>query len=336
MPRLLRRFGESLRQLPTTDLYFLNPLRAWRQYAPKGVLPPKVRRLAPNVYAVGATGVIVRYGREEDIDRLRRSGARQIVYVVDDDFAAGAADRRLPQRYREKLAAFAEGPWPVVRDTADVVIVPGTVLAHAYGPKARIVPPAWHLPPPPPRQPFTRSGAIELAYFGTGSHLSDLAEFAPAISEALDAHPKARLTLFAGEQAPEALRQHRQVTVRRQLSWWRYRRALPQMRFHLALYPLADTPFNRARSSNKLSEHALTGAASLMSPNPALREAAGSAIPGLFVEGGVETWAERLRHDLSDPEALHDRAEAVRAHLLAAPPLESSIEAWRAILAEVS
>ncbi len=60
------------------------------------------------------------------------------------------------------------------------------------------------------------------------------------------------------------------------MPWWLYRRALARMRFHLAIYPLGDTPFNRARSASKLYEHALVGAASLMSPIPALRDAAGA------------------------------------------------------------
>ncbi len=326
------RLREYLQRLPTTDLYFLNPLRTLRHAAANGRRLPRIRNLAPNVYAVGGTGVIVRYGAEADIERLRRAGARRIVYIADDDFDAGAKDTRLPPSYREKLAAFAEGPWPALRDAAEIVLVPGSILAAAYGQKARIIPPAWGRQPVP-QERFSPRGGLEVAYLGSGSHLPDLADCAPAIIEALEAHPNARLTLIAGRHAPDTLREHRQVKACRQMAWWRYKAALPRMRFHLALYPLADTPFNRARSANKLYEHALTGAASLMSPNPALSAAIGSAVPNVFVDR-PEDWPRRLMEDISDPEGLRRRAEETRQHIAAHDPLAESVRVWGEILAE--
>jgi hypothetical protein len=325
------RLREYLDRLPTTDLYFLNPLNAWRRG--DSARPPRVRNLAPHVYTVGRTGVIVRYGREADLDRLRRAGAKRIVYIVDDDFTAGAEDERLPPRYRERLAAFAEGPWPALRDAADTVIVPGSVLAAIYGEKARIVPPAWYLPPAG-LDHHRPSGPVEMVHLGTGSHGADLAMLAPVLAEALNASPDARLTLMCGARVPEPLAGHAQVKVRRPLSWWRYKLALPRMRHHLALYPLADTAFNRARSANKLYEHALVGAASLMSPIPALREAAGGDLATIFVEGDVSEWIGRLKAELADPQGLRQRAEATRARIAATNPLGAAARAWREILAE--
>jgi hypothetical protein len=331
-PRFTR---EYLDRLPTTDLYFLNPLRALRRTtAGRRGLPP-VQNLAPNVYAVGSTGVIVRYGREGDIDRLRHAGTKQLIYIADDDFAAGAKDEQLPGNYRKKLAAFAHGPWPKLRDAADIVIVPGSILAAAYGKKASIVSPAWHRPPASTEH--FRPGRIEIVHLGTGSHAADVAALAPTLADALSAYPHASLTLFSGERTPEPLRKHPQVRVRRPMAWWRYKLSLPRMRYHLALYPLADTAFNRARSANKLYEHALVGAASLLSPNAALREAAGQDLAHLFVEGGVREWASRLMADLADPEALRRRADATRGHIAADDPMARSTAAWRGMLAaEVS
>ncbi len=329
-PLVLR---EPFGRLPTTDLYFLNPLRALRRSAAGAHVPPP-RCLAPNVYAIGGTGVIVRYGSEGDIELLRRAGMRQLVYIIDDDIAAGAEDELLPTRYREKLDAFARGPWRTLREAADIVIVPGAVLAEAYGTKARILPPAWHGKPPPPHPPGG-SETIDIVHLGTGSHASDLTAVAPAIVDALSAHPHARLTLFTLAEPPLVLGGHKRVRLRRPMRWWRYKRALPRMRYHLALYPLAETAFNRARSANKLFEHALTGAASLMSPNPALRDAAGD-IPGLFVEDGVEEWARRLNADLADPGSIRQRAAETRERIEATAPLQNAMDAWRTILSEAN
>jgi hypothetical protein len=320
---------EYLDRIPTTDLYFLNPLAELKR---QGVRSPLPRYLAPNVYLVGRTGVIVRYGRADDIGRLRSAGAQRIVHIVDDDFAAGADDRSLPERYRMKLRTFVEGDWPALRAAADIVVVPGSVLAEIYGAKARVMPPAWDLPPASTEH-FVGAQRIEIVHLGTGSHRGDLDLIADCLAKLLEGYPRARLTLFAGDAAPRSLKTHRHVRLRRPLSWWRYKRALPRMRFHLALYPLVPTPFNTARSANKVFEHALVGAASLMSPNPALRAAAGSELREIFIEGGDDEWASRIETCLAKPGAMSSRVEATYARIIATDPLAAAARQWRDILA---
>lgn len=330
MPLLALR--EFFTRLPTADLYLHNPLAELGRHGGRVARP---RCVSPNAYLAGRTGVVVRYGRAADIGMLRQSGAARIVYIADDDFLAGADDRNLPERYRRKLGDFALRHWPALRDAADIVVVPGAVLAGQYGMKAQIMPPVWH-EAPAPLDHFADAPTIEMVHLGTGSHGADLAPLAPLLAGTLNEHPSLRLTLFAGDAAPAALKHHAQVRVRRPMPWWRYRRALPRLRFHLALYPLADTPFNRARSANKLYEHALVGAASLMSPNPALRDAAGSDLAAIFVEGGPEDWAKRLAALLARPSALREIAEAARMRILAAEPARRAADGWREILASES
>jgi len=320
--------GEYFDRLPTTDLYFLNPLAELRRMGANVAARP----VSPNVHLVGRTAVIVRYGRAKDLERVRRLGAQRIVYIVDDDLHAGGADPALPEPYRMKLRNFAERDWPALKSAADIVVTPGSVLAETYGPKARVIPPAWDLPPASSDH-FDTAEHIDLVHLGTGSHRSDLDMIAAPLARLLDRHPTARLTLFAGETAPGALRSHRHVRLRHPMSWWRYKRALPKMRFHIAVYPLASSPFNRARSANKLYEHAIVGAASLMTPNPALRAAAGPDVAQAFIEGDADIWEERIAVLLESPEAARRQVEATRAHIEATNPLASSAEQWREILA---
>jgi hypothetical protein len=316
---------DAFRRVPTADLYVLNPLRHLRRSDPAA---PPLKILAPNLYRIGRTGVIVRYGDVSDIDRLRTDGAKQIVYVADDDFAAGGADPHLPPHYRRRLKAFAEGAWPKLKRAADIVIVPGAVLRELYGAKALIVQPTWHRPPAS-LEHFSGS-RIEIAHLGTGSHSADFEPLSQVLADTLRVHPEARLTLFS-IAVPDALRGNKQVRLRRPMAWRRYRLALPRMRFHLALYPLRDTPFNRARSANKLFEHALVGAASLMSPNAALVAAAGSSAD-IFVEGDAAEWARRIEGDLADRDALRRRAETIRAQISANDSLDQAANTWRKIL----
>jgi hypothetical protein len=331
---LLSLVHDYVQRLPTADLYVVNPLRHLAVFGFHGDDLPKLRVLAPNLYAIGAVGIIVRYGKRADLDRLRRASARTIVYVVDDDFSAGAQDPNLPERYRARLAAFAEGDWPALRDAADHVIVPSRILAAEYGQRAQIMMPVWHRPPARTDH-FQASRFTEIAHLGTGSHRADLSPIANMLAYVLDNHPDVRLTLFAGNEVPDPLRGHTRVRSRPPMRWWRYRSALPRMRFHLALYPLQDTPFNRARSANKLFEHALTGAASLMSPMPALTEAAGE-LTGIFVSGDASEWRERVDADLADRDRMRRRSEAVRARIHALDPAGAAAQIWLKILSEVA
>jgi hypothetical protein len=323
---------ERFRRLPTTDLYVLNPLRELRRRHEKAISVPPLRHVAGNTFSIGRTGIVSRYGGGDDVARLEKLGVKSIVYVADDDFAAGAEDRTLPEKYRAKLAAFVEGGWPVLKQAADVVLVASPPLAAIYGDKARMVHPVWS---PPPRElgQFDRPKRFEIAHLGTASHRSEFAAFAPILAELLREHSHARLTFFSDGTPPAALDGHPQVRLRAPMAWWRYKLALPRMRFHLALYPLRDTPFNAGRSANKLFEHALVGAASLMSPIPALRDAAGPAGRAIFIEGDAEQWHQRIEADIADPEACRTRAEAARRRIAALDPAGAAAELWLDILA---
>ena len=320
---------EYLDRIPTTDLYFLNPLAELTRMGPD---VPRIRHLSGNVFLVGRFGVVVRYGDARDIERLSKAGAERIVYIADDDFTASLGDLGIPEPYRLKLKAFVEGGWSALTSAAEIVIVPGTALAEIYGAKARIMPPAWDLPPASSDH-FATLERIEIVHLGTGSHRGDLALLVAPLARMLERHGRARLTLFAGSAVPGSLRSHHHLRLKRPRAWWRYKRALPKMRFHLALYPLAPTAFNKARSANKLFEHAIVGAASMMSPNPALREAAGDKLGEIFVEGGVDEWAKEIETLIADRNALRQRVDQTRAHILEANPLARAAEAWREILA---
>jgi hypothetical protein len=325
---ILRALGDRFRRLPSTDLYVAHPLRRLRGEARGHDLPP-LHAIGGNAYLVGRTGILVRYGDARDLDALRRSGAARIVYVADDDFAAGAEDEGLPAAYRARLAAFVAGPWPDLVAAADTIIVSSPVLAASYGARTRVMRPAWHLPPPAAAH-FDGSTTFEIAHLGSASHRADLETIAPALAAVLRDHSDARVTIVSPGTAPGPLDGHPQVRAIRPMRWWRYRQALPRMRFHLALTPMRPTAFNRARSANKLFEHALTGAASLLTPNPALRDAAGSGL-AVFVEH-PEDWPGRLAAALADRSALRRLVEATRTEIAAADPLGAAADIWHDIL----
>ncbi|MDX1650376.1 MAG: hypothetical protein R3263_11035, partial [Myxococcota bacterium] len=96
--------------------------------------------------------------------------------------------------------------------------------------------------------------------------------------------------LSARHRVPAALARHPRIQRIPARGWSVYRAAMRGRRLHLALYPLMDTPFNRARSPNKLIEHGVVGAAPLYSRCwPEARRAAASGA-GLLLGNRATEW----------------------------------------------
>lgn len=248
--------------LPTTDLYFLNACanwlhRPWRRGA--------VRRIGSNTFTIADTLLLIRRDTPARMhDALSWRG--RVVYLVDDDIAAGGTCRHLPAEYRRRLARFhADWQLPLM-ERADMVVTTSPVLRSALEPVAngtRLLHPFW------PHQPaglnHFAQGETRLVHLGSGSHRRGLMQITPALLSTLDAEPDVRLTCFGRPGEHPALERHPRVSMLRPMRWWRYRRWIARQRFHIALYPLTDSPFDAARSANKLAEHAIVGAAGIYS-----------------------------------------------------------------------
>jgi hypothetical protein len=107
-----------------------------------------------------------------------------------------------------------------------------------------------------------------------------------------------------------ALDAHPRVHRERPQSWRRYRRSLAKRRIHLGLYPLPDTPFNQARSRNKLLEHAIVGAVGVYSRSwPTASELQGCAI---LAGPDAADWIAALSPYLEEPQSLRPLVQAAR------------------------
>jgi hypothetical protein len=96
-------------------------------------------------------------------------------------------------------------------------------------------------------------------------------------------------------------------------SWAIYRAGLTGRRYHLALYPLLTSPFNQARSVNKLIEHGVVGAGAIYSLGwPEAWRAAHSGA-GLVLHNRRGDWLAAILHLLDRPEDLRDLAAAALA-----------------------
>ncbi len=287
---------------PTADLYFVNACGDW--LAPAG----PVTRLAPGVFASDETLLVVRHwGRAGRLPERRRR-----IWLIDDDIAAALRDPGLPPGQRLKLALFEARHGRALRAMgADVVASSETLAARLGG--AQVLRPHWS-------EPLSdlahqgQGGRLRIGYLGSAVHRGDLAFLAPALRALLERHPEAELHLAANHDLGP-LDGHPRVRPFRETGWSAYRAALPGRRLHLALYPLLDTAANRARSTSKIVEHAVAGAAALYSEGwpEAARVARRGA--GIVLENDPEAWAAAASRLLSDGR--ERRAIAARGLALA-------------------
>jgi hypothetical protein len=324
----MRQFLESFRRIPSTDLYFLEPVR---RLAQSGVPIPRPRAISRHVYAFGEWAVVIRYAAARDFRAIERHGLRRLVYVVDDDFAAAAADLGLPGHYRQRLASFLSETWPELVRRADLVLASNTVVASRYGDRAVTTIPCWPIQPAM-LDHFDADTPLRVGLLGGASHVADVASIADDLVAVFKARRDVEIVDFSTGELSRRLTGR--PTRTRQTSWHRHKQVLAKTRCHLALYPLRPTAFNRARSVNKLLEHAITGAASLVNRFPALDDWPDLIDPRCIIDAPTApgVWRDRVHAMLDDRAGLRHhaargRAAAMRLH--SAPP---AMAFWQALV----
>ncbi|MFN3262390.1 MAG: hypothetical protein ACE37J_17735 [Pikeienuella sp.] len=281
--RLLARALTTLNS-PTADLYFANACADWLEAG-------LVTRYAPTVFASAATRLVIRH----DARAGRASLRPHHVYLIDDAIDLEGADSALSPYWRFKLerveraAAARFLPW------ARAVVVSADPLAamiRARAPEAdvRRLDPYWetgfadlsHHEAP---------GPFRVAFLGSQVHGPDFAPLAPVLRDFLEVWPEAELIVGGGHGR---LVQHPRARDLGAMGWADWRRALPGLRPHVALYPLAETPFNAARSLNKLIEHGIAGAAGLYAAHWTPSRRAAEAGAGLALGPDPREWRAAL------------------------------------------
>lgn len=106
--------------------------------------------------------------------------------------------------------------------------------------------------------------------------------------------PDARLTTFLNGHAPRSLRMLPNAIHLPMMEWTRYRAFVAENRFHVAIAPALDTPFNRARSISKLHDHAAFGAAGVYSHQQPFDRIVANGKSGLLLSNEPHEWRDTL------------------------------------------
>ena len=223
-----------------------------------------------------------------------------------------------------------------IRRFAGVAVVGSPALARLFQPvmETHLLRPYWserfagldHF------DEVDQGGWIDMAYLGSIVHRADLQFLLPVVRRLLARHARLRFHVPIRHRLPADLDDHPRVVRIPGIGWTAYRRQMAGRRFHLALYPLLDTPFNRGRSPNKLIEHAVIGAAPVYSES--WREGRRAAVhnAGLSIPNDPDCWFEAVS-DLVDAAGAMRRvatgAQALGRSLNSAPRQRAL---WRDLL----
>lgn len=286
------------RESPTADLYFQNAMQG------RGAT-----RHGPTVVASPAGTLVMRHaGRASPPQRKR------LVYLADDDIPGGLADASVPRLYRQKLAMLEAPCWQRMLREADLLVASSPLIAErmrASRAEVRLLRPYWSEGFAP--LDHHEDEKIDIAYLGSAVHRADLLFILPVIEAILGAEPRTHFHLAGRHLLPPRLACHPRVHRLPGRGWGEYRDAARGRRFHIALYPLLDTPFNRARSCNKLIEHGLTGAAPIYSSIwPEVRHVADGQ-SGLVCPNDLAHWMDAVSALIRDARGRRTVAEGAQA-----------------------
>jgi hypothetical protein len=236
----------------------------------------------------GAMVVFVRYvppGWAKLVAAVR-SRLHSLVFFMDDDVLDVRASKKMPWRYRLKLARFAAGRIGWLRRHNAELWVSTPFLGQKYAKwQPRLILPLPAAAPTNLRRVF---------YHGTASHDAEKRWLRPVVEEALRRDERLVFEIIGGQAVNRLYRGLPRVHVVHQMTWAAYQIFVAMPGRHVGLAPLLALPFNRARSYTKLFDITHCGAVGIYSPASACAEVVRDGVDGLVVGLDKAAWVEAI------------------------------------------
>lgn len=281
-------------QLPTTDLYFLNSCKELVKTHPFQKRP--FQRIGSNCFKHKDKVLIIRKDSKQVIEKILQTHDLKIFYLIDDNIWEGCNDTSLPAPYRKRLAQLVDQQVNKILPRAEQLIVSTEELTqYAKGSQStHILNPTW-VSNPPSSEHFT-SKEFKLVHLGTNSHLASFHFLKDVLNEILDTYPHVSFNYYSNSPLLGDLDKHPRVSRSRIMRWRKYKQTIGKKLFHLALYPILDTPFNRCRSLNKILEHTLSGCPGIYSDNWSYSKYVQHNHNGWSLMNSTKSWVDQISY----------------------------------------
>lgn len=296
-------------ELPTTSIYFSAAMQ--NEIGPLGSSRHAIWRISPNTFAIPDANrlqiLIIRKLDPEARSFLQRHPKASLLYLIDDNVWSGATDRALPHAYRKKLHALARSTVEPLMQQAEHIYTTSLTLQQRIGRQSTLIAPA--LVEAPAELDHHDERPLKLIFASTRSHLQDLAVIAEPLAKFLKQHPDCQLETFLGHHAPRTLYLSNALH-HPPLNWADYRKILRTRQFHIGLAPALQTPFNAARSHNKILEFSCFGAAPVYGQGTSFRYMAAANGAAIISDDFDGDWLALLNAFYQDRSTIRKIANA--------------------------
>ncbi|MTH62040.1 glycosyltransferase [Paracoccus litorisediminis] len=313
---LLRPFAA-----PTDELYILAPLRRLAETGQIDLRLVNTRdeQLTPakrlSLLSSGCSVIVSRYLPDEWIASLsqRRRHLADVFYVMDDIVTLAEDDPgMIPASYRQRMVGVAHGEFQTLLHLCSRLIVTSERLAQVYASdKTDLLTPPY-LSPCGDLDHLEDFSEIRIEYHGTQVHRDDLAFISPALVALCNRYHHVRVGVWMGRSAPEALRGHARIEIKKDVPWEDYKTAVGETRAHIALAPLLGKPYNQGKSFVKILDNARIGAVGLYSLRAPYMDVITHGENGFLLENDPRLWERTLRWLIEHPEDITRTAKAAQ------------------------
>lgn len=253
-----------------------------------------------------------------------------IVFDLDDSFLQIPFDHPDGADFRQTFPYFR---WMLKQ--ADLVTVSTAHLVQALQPfSARpmtVMPNMvdWEWFDSAPR---VRADLCNLVVSGTSSHRADWALIEQPLLDLLAERPgRVQLTFFG--DLPERFKAHPAVqAVGFEKNYERYAALLRGLDAHIALVPLLDTDFNRAKSNIKWLEYSAAGIPGIYSDVEPYRAAITNGTDGVLVENRPQAWKHAMLRLVDDARLCSGLIDQARNKVLASHSITAGLPAFEQVL----
>ncbi|UYM18546.1 glycosyltransferase family protein [Endozoicomonas euniceicola] len=209
-----------------------------------------------------------------------------VAWFIDDDIPAAWSDPHLPGDYGRRLTWSYLKIRHLLSGLCDRIWVSTQWLAGKYClPESDVISPGLVSATVPDRK-------LRYFYHGSKSHLREMRFLRPVVEEIQKRYDFAQFEIFGDHEVYKLFRDIPGVRIVHPMKWNKFKHYTATANLDIGLAPVLESPFNKARSHNKMLDISRSGAVGIYSELHALSGEIAANNAGLVVNNEPEQWVE--------------------------------------------